>query len=331
MKSPFTGGSVRLEKETRSFEYRKEAFGIVYHYYICNDTGEEFTTAELDTLNISQVHNKYRSRYGIPPVEEIKQIRTKYGLSAAGMSEILGLGINIYRNYEAGEMPSISIGRYIRLIAEPQEFLKLVEINKYNLEPATYTEITGNVLRFLEVHPETAGQSELALFNNVLPNIYNGFRAPETKRIGEMIRYFAKELQPFTTALNKLLFYADFSHYKKFGKSISGLTYKAFQMGPVPTNYAGLYNQIVNNGYVQVCEVDFGDFIGDRFQTLREAAEAITLTPQELQTIAAITEKFKGISTSQLVRLSHEESAWMENVEKRAEISYEYSFELKHD
>ncbi|MEJ7677718.1 MAG: hypothetical protein WKG06_07595 [Segetibacter sp.] len=73
MKSPFTGGKVHLEKEWRSLDYRKEAFEVMYHYYVCEDTGEHFTTNEIDTLNLIQVHNRYRSKYGIPFIDEIKE------------------------------------------------------------------------------------------------------------------------------------------------------------------------------------------------------------------------------------------------------------------
>jgi hypothetical protein len=85
-------GDVRLKKQLQSFDFRKEPFQIVYHTWVDNENGEEFTTRELDELNQAQVHNQYRSKYGIPFVDEIKMIRKQYGLSAAKTSEILGLG-----------------------------------------------------------------------------------------------------------------------------------------------------------------------------------------------------------------------------------------------
>ena len=55
MKSPFTGGDAALCHEKQSFEFRKDNFEIVYHFYRCKDTNEEFTTTELDQLNMNQV------------------------------------------------------------------------------------------------------------------------------------------------------------------------------------------------------------------------------------------------------------------------------------
>ena len=72
MKSPFTGGDAALCHEKQSFEFRKDNFEIVYHFYRCMDTNEEFTTTELDQLNMNQVYNLYRQKYAIPFPDEIK-------------------------------------------------------------------------------------------------------------------------------------------------------------------------------------------------------------------------------------------------------------------
>ena len=46
MKSPFTGGDAALCHEKQSFEFRKDNFEIVYHFYRCKDTNEEFNFLE---------------------------------------------------------------------------------------------------------------------------------------------------------------------------------------------------------------------------------------------------------------------------------------------
>jgi DNA-binding transcriptional regulator YiaG len=62
---------------------------------LCEDTGEEFTDAKLDDLNLTQAYNQYRTRCNLPFPDEIKALREQYGLSAAKMSEILGFGANL--------------------------------------------------------------------------------------------------------------------------------------------------------------------------------------------------------------------------------------------
>jgi putative zinc finger/helix-turn-helix YgiT family protein len=128
MKSPITGKEMKLTKERRSMDFRKETFEIVFHYYKCEDSGEQFTTTELDEVNMNQVYNQYRDKFNIPFPDEIIRIREKYGLSAAKMSEIFGFGVNSYRQYEAGEMPSVANAKLIQMVDDPKKFIDMVEL-----------------------------------------------------------------------------------------------------------------------------------------------------------------------------------------------------------
>ncbi len=94
MKSPITGKEMFLKREHRNLIFRKEEYDIVYHYFLCEDTKEQFTIDELDELNLTQLYNKYRESHNLPFPDEIIETRQKYKLSATKMSEILGFGIN---------------------------------------------------------------------------------------------------------------------------------------------------------------------------------------------------------------------------------------------
>src|SRR5258708_21100944 len=135
MKKNKPQGNIKLKRQIKSFEFRKESFNSFYHKWVEQGDDEEFTRTELDELNLAQVHNQYRNKYCIPFVDEIKSIREQYGLSASKMSEILGLGPNVYRNYENGEIPSITTGRLIQLAKDPEEFRKLIGLSQNELEP----------------------------------------------------------------------------------------------------------------------------------------------------------------------------------------------------
>ena len=128
MKSPITGKEMKLTKERRSMNFRKEMFEIIFHYYSCEISGEQFTTTELDEVNMNQVYNKYRDKFNITFPDEILRIREKYGLSAAKMSEILGLGVNSYRQYESGEMPSVANAKLIQMVDDPKKFIAMIEL-----------------------------------------------------------------------------------------------------------------------------------------------------------------------------------------------------------
>ncbi len=133
MKSPITGNEMKLIKEMIRLPYRKENFEVLYHVYECQDTGERFTDSISDEINTVQVYNQYREKYGIPFPEQIRNIREKYQAAAGKMSEILGLGTNSYRLYEAGEMPTVANGRLILSVSDPNEFLKQVKASSHIL------------------------------------------------------------------------------------------------------------------------------------------------------------------------------------------------------
>lgn len=65
--SPFTGGKVRLLQEKREVEFRKERIEYDHRYYLCEDTGEAFTTTELDEVNVAQVYDQYCVKHRIQP------------------------------------------------------------------------------------------------------------------------------------------------------------------------------------------------------------------------------------------------------------------------
>ncbi|MBK8787021.1 MAG: DUF4065 domain-containing protein [Chitinophagaceae bacterium] len=328
MKSPFTNGETQLKKEHRDFVFRKESFTVLYHYYVCKDTKEQFTTSSIDTLNLAQVHNKYREKYGIPFTDEIIDIRKKYGLSASKMSEVLGFGANGYRNYEDGEIPSVANGRLIRLAERPEEFIELLEMSKNTFEKKQYHKVLEKVQDALNNNKIEQIWFSL-LFGNPFPTVSNGYKVPNFNKIGSMVSYFAKNNKPFTTALNKLMFYADFGHYKTHGNSISGIYYKALQKGPVPENYGVIYNHVINAGYARIEENDFGDFIGEK--CLASEVKGLDLFSEiEIDTLKKISHKFKHMNTKAIVGLSHDEPGWIHNIDEKNRITYEYSFELKH-
>lgn len=130
IKSPFTGGQVELIEAPAKTIFRKEEYSYIEYTYRCVDTGRTFTTDELDTRSIQQVYEQYCAKHGIPNTQEIKEIRQRYGLSALAMSAILGLGENQYRLYEEGAIPSESKGKLIKLVADKNNMLNLLESSK---------------------------------------------------------------------------------------------------------------------------------------------------------------------------------------------------------
>ena len=145
MTSPFADCEATLMKERREIKYRGEFFSYMHSFFRCDQTGIDFTTTELDDGNIMQVYDQYRIKYGIPFPEELIATRKKYGLSAAKMSEILGMGTNQYRLYEDGEMPSLAVGKVLKSIEDPYVFRKFLENSENQLSKKDYDKIAAKL------------------------------------------------------------------------------------------------------------------------------------------------------------------------------------------
>ncbi len=333
MKSPITGKEMVLCKEERTMTFRKEEFTIVSHYYLCEDSNERFTTSEIDELDINQLHNQYREKYNIPFPDEIKSIREKYGLSAQKMAEALGFGVNIYRNYENGEVPNESNGKLIRLAADTESFQQLVKLSG-TIDKTTKEKILEKIdkIFFEEKHNKFFVDLHEYFFGSQIPDEFSGYKTPSLEKFTEMVVYFSEYLQPYKTKLNKLLFYADFSFFRDTGFSISGVRYAAIDLGPVPNNFETIFDFIENNKHIQRerKEFDSGGW-GEIFHLAQgRTFNASVFSKNEITTLQMVAEKFKTISAKEIKELSHKEKAWKENFERGKQlISYKYGFDLE--
>lgn len=331
MKSPITGKEMILTKENRSINYRKEAFDVVFHYYKCEDSGEQFTTGELDDVNMNQVYNQYRDLFNIPFPDEIIRIRSKYNLPATKMSAILGFGANSYRQYESGEMPSVSNARLIQMIDDPKKFIDLVELCD-SLDSKTkekHIKIAQNIVEDRKRNRFNFNLKDYLLGDH-LADVYSGYRNPNFEKFTEMIVFFSEKIEPFKTKMNKLLFYADFLMFKQSCFSISGVRYRAIEMGPVPNNFQSIFEYLENNNFIDIQYTQFPQgYTGEQFKARKEKPfNQAVFSETEIAVLNKVAEVFKESSTNNIIETSHLEEAWKMNIKEKNVISYKYAFNL---
>lgn len=334
MKSPFTGKEMELRKQKESVSFRGEDFSVLAHFYYCEDTKEEVTTTALDTITLNQLYNQYRAKYSIPSKGEIRALRKKYALSSTDMSEILGFGTNTYSQYENGQIPSRSNGKTLLIANSTTPFIQLVKLANA-LGEKKKQHILKNLQEVKQQEERVAAEKSttllLPLHSNQQLSNQVGYKSFSLEKVHIMVSYFAQQ-KPFTTKLNKLLFYADFGHYKQTGFSISGISYKAIKMGPVPLFYNGLYEYLNHQKWVEVEEVLFNNgHTGNQYYITKEQEPNLELLEDsERATLEQVYEKFKDTSTKELIDLSHEEQAWQAHQANNEIIDYTHAFYLKH-
>lgn len=328
---PYCDGTANLHKEAKELTYRKDVFKIVAHFYKCEKCCEEFTTTEADTISLIQAHNQYREKNNIPFPEEIAAIREKYDLPASKMSEVLGLGANGYSNYENGEIPTPAYGNLISAASEPKTFMNLLDKAKEDFSENAFKKVRERVTYLIQTEDENKNlYAILNVYNQ--PNNFTGYKKPVATKIANLVTYFIQHSKPDFNdklKLNKQLFFADFTHYKNHGASITGISYRAVKYGPVPANYDNIYAYLENELLIcsQFLKLPNG---GAREVFISEADfDKKLFSEEEKKTLFTITEKFANISTWDIVELSHEEKAWKELEANRELIGYQdYAFEL---
>lgn len=332
MKKQSTSETPAVMREMRTMEFRKEEFEICFHFHKDEKRQYQYTTTELDEINYTQLLNKYRAKHNLPFPEEIKAIREKYQLPAAKMSEILGLGANSYRQYEAGEVPSTSIGKLIQMSADPLKFKELV-----NLCDSIDGDAKNKIVARINHHSAKDDEGfkwiniDDYFADHIRPSQLTGYRKPSLERFAHMIIRFADHLEPWKTQLNKLLFYADFLHYKRHAFSITGCRYAAIQMGPVPKRFETVFEDLSTKDYFDVMYTEFPDGnIGEQFKSRSDHPFDSTLfSEQELETIDDVIKMLGKLKRTELVETSHKERGWIANHETKGLINYDYAFDLK--
>ncbi|CAN5808185.1 hypothetical protein BH24BAC1_BH24BAC1_38190 [soil metagenome] len=62
MKSPYTGGEVRVIIERRVIPFKQEEFEMHIPTLVCDDTGNRFTTGDMDDAFVDELYRLWRER-----------------------------------------------------------------------------------------------------------------------------------------------------------------------------------------------------------------------------------------------------------------------------
>ncbi len=321
IESPFADCNAVLHITPQKMSFRKEEFDVYDYFYVCEITKKEFATSEASDLTLKQLYNQYREKNNILFPEQIKQLRKQYGLTPAKMSEVLGFGENVYRQYEKGEIPSKSNAKTLNLIKHSKNFNELVEKSNlfsiYELDELKKTAIN--------IERESKEDFIKKYLRNYTDEIdqFTGFALRYFKKLAYLVIYFLTENdRAYTTRLNKCLFYSDFMSYKYTGNSISGYTYCAIDNGPVLDNYKRLFSELWEEEYIESVEQKFGNDTIDKFIPAK-AFDKNLFSDDEVEIMKWVSDNFKIKSTEELIELSHKEKGWIDNIAGKNSISYQ--------
>jgi len=158
----------------------------------------------------------------------------------------------------------------------------------------------------------------------------------EREKLIHAIIYFAKNTRYCgKVKLFKLLYFLDFEHFKTTGRSVTGLTYCAWKMGPVPTKLAD---------EIESPEPDFASVLEIKEVPTYRGKPMLSFNPtisfsnehftkRELKLLEQLASEFKDTKADDMIEATHLENLpWDKvfNQEKKpqAEIPYEYALQV---
>ncbi|MEK7075592.1 MAG: type II toxin-antitoxin system antitoxin SocA domain-containing protein [Patescibacteria group bacterium] len=107
------------------------------------------------------------------------------------------------------------------------------------------------------------------------------------------------------TKLAKLLYLLDFSWYYKHFKSMSGLTYRRIQYGPVPDQYFRVLEELLSERQIKVSTGD-----AHMISATEKSLPTHGLNKAEIFQIQEVCRKWKNKNTQDIVNFAHEQLPW---------------------
>jgi uncharacterized phage-associated protein len=127
--------------------------------------------------------------------------------------------------------------------------------------------------------------------------------------------------------LAKLLYFVDFDNYEKNGTSITGDTYFARQMGPLPMALAEITKSMQKKGTLEIQSIE--EYAGyaptEIYRCTQECQKSTHLSTQEKQMLDRVVKKYGGLTGTQLQELTHAEAPFT-SAKINEEVPYEFTY-----
>ena len=317
---------LEVVKNVEDIKVRGELIKVEVKYYKCKSCGEEFEDPRSDEDPLDKAYREYRRRHGMMQPEEIREFRKKFGLTQNEMNRLLGWGGATLSRYENGALQDETHEKALRLAMDPRNLLKLIEATP-DVLPEEKRDRLINGLRAAEEETCSLERVYEERFGKYEASELSGYRKLDLAKLFNAILYFCKG-GVFKTKLNKLLFYADFKHFKDYAVSITGARYAHIPFGPAPEKYSLYLATLLENGVMEVRECEFSEqIIGEEFVSLKEPDLSL-FSDSELKILSTVKEYFKDFNSKKITDFSHDEKAYKETA-PGDKISYEHARDLK--
>lgn len=308
--------AVREERRRQSLKVKGEEVEFEAPVLVCEQCGEIVFDAEYDSEVLRRAHDLYRERHGLLTSAEIVRLRERYGFSQRALARLLGWGEITIQRYEKGVIQNRAHDTILRSLQDPRNVLELLGQPDRDLTDAERRRFRAAVHKVLESEQSTWLLEDMQRLLHVpRSDRYTGSREFDLMRFIDVVTWFASHIERLSkTKLAKLLWLADFKHFRKHGVSLTGAMYARLPFGPVPHRFQLLLGLAVEAGAIRLEEELFGEYPGEVVRAV-EGIDASRFGSDEIETLTVVLKRFGHYSASMLTSLSHREDAWKERAE----------------
>ena len=117
--------------------------------------------------------------------------------------------------------------------------------------------------------------------------------------------------RPGVTSLLKMLYFADYEHYRRFLAPISGAQYVALERGPVVDGYAELFEQLADEGVLSLHEATvLGRQEKKHEYRPEQEPDVSAFSASELEVLEGVARRYGSETGVDLSEKTHLEGPW---------------------
>ena len=315
-----------LVKRTENVNVRGELIPVEFEYFHCDECNESYEIQLPDYDPLVAAYREYRERRGLLQPEKIKELRKELGLSQKVFSKILGVGIATLNRYENGALQSEAHDQVIRLSVQPENLIRILEEKSYLFSKNEMNSLLMHLQKGSDDGADVLGKA-IDSYGSYSPSNLSGNIRFDVNKFIQAIKFYCYDDHVVKTKLMKLMFYADFKHFKDYGISISGARYAHANFGPVPDKFDTWLTALTEwLNEVSREERLFGDYLGEVFTS--DEPDWSVFSTSDLASLAYVKERFANMNAREIRDFSHIEIGYQTT--KNGElISYDLAENLQ--
>lgn len=276
-----------IERARFTPEIKNQLMEVEVPCFVCKECGATLMdSSQMNALRRAAA-DRYRELNQLLTSVQIVKYREGLGMSQAAFARYLNVGEASIKRWETYFIQDNSQDDHIKLRCDE-----------------SYAETN-----YLNVH-----------WKYQEPDIFSGNKKFSLEIFKQIALYLATKTRESIIFINKLHFYIDFYHFKKYGTSITGARYVPLKYGPCPDQYKIIYDSLEKNGILYGHEKN-------KYNTQTEP-DLTVFDDQEKETLEYIYAIYSKRGARFLYDLSHKEKGYIDTSECTF-ISYEYANSLK--